>query len=158
MASFGCESNFTITHILLASNFSSQHVITIYKTHNTYITWKWELPQWLPMMLFPHHHITHVPHARHIAWEFSWWVRFTRYISKISFIPIAHIRPRSFLPNQARLRLDWSPIQVIFQAQEKIRILIFLCSVKPTGFQTHWLGTVLDWSQGSKGLEQILRD
>jgi hypothetical protein len=35
------------------------------------------------------------------------------------------VRPRSFLPNQARLRLDWSPIQVIFQAQEKIRILIF---------------------------------
>jgi hypothetical protein len=37
------------------------------------------------------------------------------------------LRPRSFLPNQARLRLDWSPIQVIFQAQEKNLDSDFFC-------------------------------
>jgi hypothetical protein len=51
-----------------------------------------------------------------------------------------HVRLRSFLPNQARLRLDWSPIQIIFQAQGKIQILIYFCSVKPTGFQAHGFG------------------
>lgn len=38
---------------------------------------------------------------------------------------MSQIRLRSFKPIQTGMRLDCSPIQAIFQAQEKIEILIF---------------------------------